>query len=63
MDRMARSEKQAAQTRAAARARTRALIALSHLHADEYRSLYEREALAEGVLPNSLRAQMIADAA
>lgn len=55
-----RSEREQEQVRAATRARGRALRALAKLHPADYTALYEREALNEGVIPNTLR-RRIAD--
>jgi hypothetical protein len=50
-----RSPREQEQVRAATRARGRALRALAKMHPLDYSRLYEREALAEGVVPHSLR--------
>lgn len=50
-----RSTREQEQVRAATRARGRALRALAKMHPDDYTRLYETEALAEGVVPNTLR--------
>lgn len=55
-----RSPREQEQVRAATRARGRALRALAKLHPSDYTQLYEREALQEGVVPNTLR-RRIAD--
>jgi hypothetical protein len=55
-----RSIREQEQVRAATRARGRALRALAKLHPEDYTSLYEREALAEGVVPNTLRRRIAA---
>lgn len=55
-----RSTREQEQVRAATRARGRALRALAKLHPEDYTRLYEAEALAEGVVPNSLRRRIAA---
>lgn len=50
-----RSDTEREQVRAATRARGRALRKLAKQFPEEYSAIYEVEALAEGVVPHSLR--------
>lgn len=51
------------QTRAAARARNKALRDLSHQFPDEYRVLYELHAVEEGVMPHGVRKRFLEQSA
>lgn len=56
---MARDERHQEQTRSAARARNKALRDLARLYPSDYRVLYEKHALAEGILPRGARNRML----